>query len=203
MKHIYLVLDHNGIPIAQAVPESPPGSEPIQLQILQGLPEEIAVEQDVQLVGMDDSLPARRGLVIRRLGERLIVQPTADLGAEARENLRIPTDFESLIYPVSGTWKGCRKIVGKDLSCGGVAFYTHARLHEKEIVELVLPVTDEPLILKVRILRSLSSDREMALWAARFVDLIMDEESLIRKAVFSIQISASHRESAAGKEIHP
>jgi len=203
MKHIYLILDHNGIPIAQAQLESPPQAELLQLRVLQGLPEAVAVEQDVQLVGMDDSLPAHRGLVLRQRGDRLMIQSTADLGAEARENLRIPTDFESLIYPVSGRWRGCRKIVGKDLSCGGVAFYTHMKLKEQEIVEMVLPVTDEPLILKVRMLRYLPSDREMALWAARFVDLIMDEESLIRKAVFSIQISASHHGSAAGKEIHP
>ena len=38
-------------------------------------------------------------------------------------------------------------------------------------------------------LRSLPSDREMALWAARFVDLILDEEIMIRKSVFSIQVS--------------
>ena len=55
--------------------------------------------------------------------------------------------------------------------------------------EAVLPVTDEPLLLKVRMLRSLPSDREMALWAARFVDLILDEEIMIRKSVFSIQVS--------------
>ena len=70
-----------------------------------------------------------------------------------------------------------------------MAFYTEASLIEKEVVELVLPVTDEPLLLKVRMLRSLPSDREMALWAARFVDLILDEEIMIRKSVFSIQVS--------------
>jgi hypothetical protein len=189
MEQIYLVLDSNGIPIAQAVLESSANADVMQLRILQGSADTVTARRDVQLIGMDDRAQARRGLVIRQRGDQVVIQPTAALGAEARENLRILTDFESVIYPVTGRWKGFRKVVGKDLSCGGVAFYTEASLIEKEVVELVLPVTDEPLLLKVRMLRSLPSDREMALWAARFVDLILDEEIMIRKSVFSIQVS--------------
>ena len=190
MEQIYLVLDNNGTPIAQAVLESPSHSEVLQLRIVQGSADKVTATRDVQLIGMDDSIPAQRGLVLRQREDQVVIQPTAALGAEARENLRILTDFESVIYPVTGQWRGCRRVVGKDLSCGGVAFYTDARLNEKEVVELVLPVTDEPLILKVRMLRSLPSDREMSLWAARFVNLILDEEIMIRKSVFSIQVSA-------------
>ena len=185
MEQIYLVLDSNGIPIAQAVLESPANADVMQLRILQGSADTVTARRDVQLIGMDDRAQARRGLVIRQRGDQVVIQPTAALGAEARENLRILTDFESVIYPVTGR----KNVKGKDLSCGGVAFYTEASLIEKEVVELVLPVTDEPLLLKVRMLRSLPSDREMALWAARFVDLILDEEIMIRKSVFSIQVS--------------
>ena len=118
----------------------------------------------------------------------MVIQPTAALGPAARENLRILTDFESVMYPVSGRWRGQRPFKAKDLSCGGVAFYTAVPLEEREIVEIVLPVTDEPLVVKTQVIRIVQESGGLPLYAAKFVDLIHDEEALIRKAVFSIQI---------------
>lgn len=113
----------------------------------------------------------------------------AILSAEARQNLRIKTDFESVMYPVTGNWKGQRPIRGHDLSCGGVAFHSERELQPREIVQIVLPVTDEPMVLKTRILRPIPTDEPVPLYASQFVDLILDEEIMIRKAVFSIQVS--------------
>ena len=83
-------------------------------------------------------------------------------------------------------------IKAKDLSCGGIAFWSPILLEDREIVEMVLPVTDSPLVVKSQILRVLPDEAsDQPLYASKFVDLIHDEEALIRKAVFSIQISAS------------
>ena len=102
------------------------------------------------------------------------------------------TDFESVMYPVTGRWKGQRTFKAKDLSCGGIAFWSGIPLEEREIVEMVLPVTDSPLVVKTQVLRRLEDDStELPLYASKFVDLIQDEESLIRKAVFSIQIDSA------------
>lgn len=188
LERIYLILDSAGKPICQAVLESPPGAGELQLRLLQSWPEGLEGCNDIQLIGLDDSSPARRGLITRQRGDRLAVHPTADLGAEARENLRVPTDFQSVIYPVSGSWRGQRAVMGHDLSCGGVAFHTMQPLETGEVAELVLPVTDEPLLLRMRILRPLPVQTPVPLYAARFIDLILDQELLIRKAVFSIQV---------------
>ena len=58
-----------------------------------------------------------------------------------------------------------------------------------EVVQIVLPVTDSPLLLRTRVLRKLDTDEPEPLYAARFIDLCLDEEVTIRKAVFSIQVS--------------
>ena len=186
MERLYLILDSQGTPLCQAALESPLNGEVLQLRILEDDPDDLC--HDVQLIGLDDGSPARRGLVTRQRGNRVVVQPTADLGAQARENLRVPTHFESVIYPVSGSWKGQRAVRGYDLSCGGVAFQTMQELEVGEEAELVLPVTDEPLLLRFRVLRTLPTDAPVPLYAARFLDLILDQELLIRKAVFSIQV---------------
>ena len=147
MERLYLVLDSRDRPLCQAVLESSPTADMLQVRLLLEDGEELAVEGEVQLIGLDDRLPARRGMVKRRRGCQIVVQPTAELGAEARENLRVRTDFKSIILPVTGQWRGARAVQGYDLSCGGVAFHTMQPLAPGEVAELVLPVTDEPLLL--------------------------------------------------------
>lgn len=191
-ERLYLILDSQSTPLANAVLESPPNSEVLQIRILGGKEEAVAAHREIQLIGMDDSTPNRVGVIIRQKDDKLVIQPTAALGPNARENLRILTDFESVMYPVTGRWKGQRTYKAKDLSCGGLAFWTDRPLEEREIVELVLPVTDSPLLVKAQMLRRLQDDTtEQPLYATKFVDLIQDEEALIRKAVFSIQIDSA------------
>jgi len=196
MEALYLILDGEGTPLTQAMLETAPDAPVLQLRIPEdgGLEDLPGLDEgaEVQLVGLDDDAPARRGVLSRKRGSQIAVRTTADLGPEARENLRIQTDFESLIYPITGSWQGRRPVRGYDLSCGGVAFYCAEPLEVGEIGEMVLPVTDEPLLVHFRVLRQLPSREATPLYAARFVDLIQDEEFFIRKAVFSIQVGG-HR----------
>ena len=191
-ERLYLLLDSKGTPLANAVLESPPNSEVLQIRVLNDKVEDVAAHREIQLIGIDDSTPNRVGVIVRQREDQLVIQPTAALDANARENLRILTTFSSVMYPVSGRWKGQKNVKGKDLSCGGVAFYSDCRLENREIVELVLSVTDSPLLVKTQVIRRLQDDTsEQPLYASKFVDLIQDEEALIRKAVFSIQIDSA------------
>ena len=191
-ERLYLILDSRGTPLANAVLESPLNAEVLQIRILNKKEEAVAAHREIQLIGLDDSSPNRVGVIVRQRGDQMVIQPTAALGPNARENLRILTDFESVMYPVTGRWKGQRTLKAKDLSCGGIAFWADRALEDREIVEMVLPVTDAPLIVKTQILRELPDDTtEQPLYASKFVDLIQDEEALIRKAVFSIQIDSA------------
>ncbi len=191
-ERLYLILDSKGTPLANALLVSPPDAEMLQIEVLNGKVDDVAAHREIQMIGIDDSTPNRIGVIVRQRNDSLTVQPTAALDANARENLRILTNFASVMYPVSGRWKGQKAVRGKDLSCGGVAFYTAVPLEEREIVEIVLPVTDEPLVVKTQVIRIVQESGGLPLYAAKFVDLIHDEEALIRKAVFSIQIRTSN-----------
>lgn len=191
-ERLYLILDSKGTPLANALLVSPPDAEMLQIEVLNGKVDDVAAHREIQMIGIDDSTPNRIGVIVRQRNDNLTVQPTAALDANARENLRILTNFASVMYPVSGRWKGQKAVRGKDLSCGGVAFYTAVPLEEREIVEIVLPVTDEPLVVKTQVIRIVQESGGLPLYAAKFVDLIHDEEALIRKAVFSIQIRTSN-----------
>ena len=195
-ERLYLILDSQGTPLANAVLESPPKAEILQIRVLNDKVEAVAAHREIQLIGIDNGTPDRVGVIVRQRDDRLVVQPTAALGPAARENLRILTDFESVMYPVTGRWKGQRSLKAKDLSCGGIAFYSGIPLEDasedREIVEMVLPVTDSPVVVKAQMIRQLKDESsQLPLYAAKFVDLIQDEEALIRKAVFSIQITTA------------
>ena len=188
MERIYLLLNKEGVALAQAVLESPRITEVMQLRLTKETELDFVQLGEIQCIGLDNSAQSLRGTVTMQRGERLVVKPTATLGEEARENLRIHTDFESVMYPITGCWKGQRPIKGHDLSCGGVAFHTQQALKPGETVQIVLPVTDSPLLLTTRVLRELNPDDPWPLYAARFTNLCLDEEFAIRKAVFSIQV---------------
>ena len=189
MERLYLILDKTGHALAQAVLESPRITEVVQLRLTEETEVDFLQVGEIQCIGLDNGSASMRGEVTMQRGERLVIRPGAMLGAEARENLRIQTDFESVMYPVTGYWKGQRAIRGHALSCGGVAFHTAQPVKVGEVVQIVLPVTDSPLLLRTRVLRKLDTDEPEPLYAARFIDLCLDEEVTIRKAVFSIQVS--------------
>ena len=192
-ERLYLILDSQGTPLANAVLESPLKAEMLQLRVLGDKIEAVTEHRELQLIGIDEGSPDRVGVIVRQRGDQLVIQPTAALGPAARENLRIVTDFESVMYPVTGRWTGQRTFKAKDLSCGGIAFWSTIFLEDREIVEIVLPVTDSPLLVRTQMIRMLEDNSSrLPLYAAKFVDLIHDEEALIRKAVFSIQIRTAN-----------
>ena len=194
---IYLLLDEGGAPLAQVRPQGPSATEGTlwQLVVMNDKIDDVLEHKEFKLLSIQDSSPSYEGTLVRHRNDiiQLEVRKTAAAGNDMRKNLRVPVEVHSFAYPVSGSWRGRRKVDTHDLSCGGIAFYTDTPLESREIVEIVLAVTDEPLVVRAQILRPLPTEpEETPLYAAKFVDLIQDEEAMIRRAVFSIQLSGSN-----------
>ncbi len=190
MRHRYLISDHEHNPIAQAVLESEPGSEPLHLNILNDRAELVANTVDICLIALDEEDLTFRGRAGYRYGDCVVVAPVELLGPAARRNLRVPTRFESYLYPVSGDWKGQRAFICKDLSCGGIAFQTSQPLEIGEIIQVVIAPMRHPMLVQAQILRPLTAEKggERS-YASKFVDLCDDEDKALREAVFSIQLA--------------
>lgn len=184
----YLILDSKDYPLTHARLESPLDAPAWQLKLLDDHPELLDEHEVVKLVSMDCRSPDRTGQILRRREDVLIVKPTDSLGGDLRQKLRIPVCFNSFIYPLTGKWRGREDIRSKDLSCGGIAFYCARTLEPGELVETVIPVSKPPLIIKTEILHPCSSNIPDVLYAAKFVDMLDEEESLVQEAVFGLQI---------------
>ena len=191
---LYALLDSRNAVLAQGRLENPPDAPEWQVRVPEDKISAVMEHEEIQLVPIDGDGDALLGRVRRNRNDLIVLQKLQSLGSEMRQNLRMPTHFQSFIYPVSGGWKGRRQAEANDLSCGGVAFFCAQQLEDGEVVELVVPITSEPLILKCQVLRRRPSDRENeVLYAAKFVEMCDDEEMIVREAVFSVQVRSRAR----------
>lgn len=191
MEHRFLISDTEHRPIALAHLESPVNEKPYLLVIQSyepGIPSTaFAIQQKISLIDIDKDL-AMEATIVNCAADRVLVMPGRKLGPEARKNLRVRCAFESLMFPVTGEWQGQCRFISHDLSSGGIALRSKVPLECGETIELVLPVMEPPLLVKARVLRPLPSHYPEQLYATKFIDLTYDEDSLIRKSVFALQL---------------
>ena len=172
----YLILDSRGIPLASGEADGGEGREIWTVQVAEEELPKVLDHELVRLVGSSPQIPAVDGRVLRGRGRRVEIQILKTLG------------FDTFLYPVTGGWTGRQRIISHDLSCGGIAFFCARELREGEEAEVVIPLTAQPLILRIQILRRRPSAEVIPLYAARFQDLIPQQEAMIREAVFGLQI---------------
>lgn len=188
---IYLLLDSKGNPIARGRIQGNTGGPFWQIQVEDGKIDEILEHKRLKLLSITDSGPSYEGTIVRSRNDMIQLE-VAKLDQDAgdmRKNLRVAVRFKSLIYPLSGSWTGRRPVESNDLSCGGVAFFTDHSLQVGERLEIVIPVTSQPLVLKCQVLRLRPTERASSvLYAAKFVDMCEDEETVLREAVFNLQL---------------
>ncbi len=175
----------DSIPLMKGELLSPVGAPTIQIRVTQGKPED-ALECGVVKIIPQSGSTSMLGRVVRQRDSMLLLDPLPASGSALRCNLRIPCDFLTYAYPQRG---GRVTIRADDLSSGGIAFYAAANFEKEEMVEVVIPVTDPaPLILLCRILRKNAYSDSVTHYGGQFVDLIHDQESRVREAVFNIQL---------------
>lgn len=185
---LYLLLDSASTPLARGKLESPISGQTLQLLVLDGKENEIAGHDVIQLVGMGSGNLAMQCQLVHQRGARILLNRVAMLDSEFRRNLRVPVKFKTFIFPIDGAWKGRRYAQSVDLSCGGIAFYADAGLKNREHIEIVIPITSKPLVLRCEILRQQPLRNDRAFYAAKFVDICDDEETIVREAVFRVQL---------------
>ena len=197
-ERLYLLLDSVNNPLARGKLEGPQNGEIFQMLVLDNDVEKVTRHEVIVLMSMSGSEPPLQCRIVRQRGDRVALEKIASLDPDLRRNLRVPIKFDTFIYPITGRWRGRRAVKSIDLSCGGVAFYGDGGLDVGEKLEMVIPVTEEPVILRCEVLRRKELRNDKLLYAVKFVDMCEDEEVTVREAVFSIQLE--NRPHAAGDD---
>lgn len=193
MPYRYMILDSRNTAVARGYLESPPDSPVWYIKVLDGAEEKVMEHEYLQLVSMEENAPAKMGRILRCKNNVVVLEPMKDLDEAIQRDLRVEVKFNTFLYPLSGDWKGRRYAISRDLSCGGIAFFCGEPLQEKERLEIVIPITTNPLVLKLQILRRRTSNSEIPLFSAKFIDMVHEEEAAVREAVFGQQIKIQNK----------
>lgn len=188
MAYKYLILDSRGKPVGRCMSKDSLSERVWRLELEDEDLEKVMTHTNISLVGTGENWAAAEGRIVRQKENMIWVEAVRELNEALRENLRVPVRFQSFLYPVSGGWRGRRTVLSYDLSCGGVAFYCMQPLIIGELAQIVVPVTTEPLVLPMKILRQIPSEEPIPLYAAKFMNLTREEESMVREAVFNLQL---------------
>ena len=192
-ERLYLLLDSVNHPLARGRMEGPANGETLQMLVLDNDVEKVVCHEVIVLMSMSGNEPPLQCRIVRQRGDRVALEKIASLDPDLRRNLRVPIKFDTFIYPITGRWRGRRAVQSIDLSCGGVAFYGDGGLEIGEKLEMVIPVTEEPVVLRCQILRRQELRNDKMLYAIKFVEMCEDEEVMVRKAVFNIQLQNEMR----------
>ena len=192
-KNVYVLLDSTTSRVlARGTSESPPEMLNIQLNLTEGNVQAVVNAENLQIVPADEEQPPKLGHVIHRQGNLVVLEPTRILtGTKVRENLRMPVDFDTFIYPANQEGRFYAK--SNDLSCGGISFYCDGEMAVGDRIEVVIPITRvAPLLMVCQILRK-TQEEGSKFYAAKFLNLLSEQESMIREAVFSVQLRVMQR----------
>jgi len=187
---LYLLLDSRGTPIARGRIQGKTSGPYWQIQVEDGKIDDVLAHKKLKLLSIMDAGPSYEGTIVRSRNDMIqleVVKLNRDTG-DLRKNLRVEVRFKSFIYPVTGYWRGRREVESHDLSAGGVAFFTKLGLNIGERLEIVIPVTAQPLVVQCELLRTRPAEHAGILYAAKFVDLCNDEETILRESVFNLQL---------------
>ena len=198
---LYLMLDSKGTPIARGRVQGGTGGQYWQIQVEDGKIDEILEHKKLKLLSVMDTGPSYEGVIVRSRNDMIQLEVTR-INADAhdmRKNLRVVVHFNSFIYPLGAKWAGRRQVESNDLSAGGIAFFTDHSLQVGEQVEVVIPVTAQPLVVRCQILRMRPTERaSYVLYAAKFLELCNDEETMLREAVFNLQLRGRPKPAGPG-----
>ncbi len=188
---IYLLTDSNSRLLGRGRRMDAPGHKNIFIRVFDGNVRAIVDAGVIQIVPQDKSLPPQMTRVVNFRPDAVALEPMRELGSEVRRNFRVPVEFDSFVYRAHGGRGAMRSL---DLSCGGVAFRSNLALAVGSVFEVVIPITSEgPLLLTAQTLRVHFEPEGGNFYACKFINMIDDEESMLREAVFAIQIRSRVR----------
>ncbi len=187
---VYMLMDSSSHMLARGIRLPSPGQQLVLfIRLTEGDLQQVVAAGIVQAVPLDKSQPSQMTRVIDSRANAVALAPMRAQGATLRRNFRVPVTFESFVYPPTGGRGSMRSI---DLSSGGLAFRSPWTFAVGDQFEVVIPITsDGPLLLRAELLRVHLEPGAQNFYACKFLDLIDDEEAMLRETVFAIQIDAA------------
>lgn len=182
----FIFLDNNNnTPLASAVLLEQKGTNRV-FELASPPPCDLSTLSSVDVFSLNSpDFIAWRGHVTRQKDDEVFFCVDEHIDSNLRRHLRIPMPFRAYLFPASGELKRI-PVISKDISCGGIAFFSQVSLPVGAKYEIVLPFTERPIIVHIRVLRALAPER--GLYACEFIDLLPQEEAMIQERIFEYDL---------------
>lgn len=191
-----ILMDNMSKVLAKGRLEKPQQPNTLRVKVTEGDVKAVLRTNKVQVVPTQEGQPAALGRVIDCDDHDTVTFETLRelKGDQMRTNLRMPVDFASYAYPLSGPSRVRVPFIANDLSGGGISFFCDHDFNPGDMLEAVIPITrTAPLLLQCQVLRKLQENRGHPLYACKFSDIIDEQEALVREAVFRAQVTHIRR----------
>ena len=192
---LYVITGKLHMPIARAMIYGDPDADEWQAELVSGEEETVLDEDVVELVRLADDMYTIIGRVKGKKDGRILLERVMGRSGDARRSLRVPIGYDTYIYPADGAWEGRCLVKCKDLSCGGIAFHLPMTLALGTSVDVVVRTQEEPLVVRGEVLREIEKKDGMDGYAVCFRDICPDEDALLCKEVFGVQLRAAFADS--------
>ncbi|MGB5824003.1 MAG: PilZ domain-containing protein [Proteocatella sp.] len=146
-----------------------------------------------------------RGTVEYIDGNAVFFKDFENISNELKNDLKVDYIYKTKITVIDEDEDGENisiPVIIKDVSCGGVCFFTLESLRLGQIVEIVFEFTKNPLPVKLQIIRKerYAGDRNFY-YGCRVISLNMFQESILKQAIFRIDIENKRAKSIFDQDV--
>ncbi len=110
-----------------------------------------------------------------------------NIGAILHNDVRVSVDIPAIISYEHDDEYIEYEIRIRDISSGGMCFVCQEELDMKKTYETVADWAKTPIVVKIKLLRKEYDEYNKAVYGCKFIDLIQQEEFLLRAGVYYIQ----------------
>jgi len=128
------------------------------------------------------------GRIVDILENEIILSDIRNIGSILHNDVRVWVDIPATIYLENENEHFEYNIKERNISSGGMCFACNEDLNMETTYETVIEWTKTPIVVKIKLLRKEKDPVERTtVYGCRFVDLIREEEFLLRAGVYNIQ----------------
>ncbi|MPM56818.1 hypothetical protein SDC9_103633 [bioreactor metagenome] len=118
---------------------------------------------------------------------KIILKNVRDIGSILHRDVRVSVDIPSRISYENDEGYYEIEITVKNISSGGMCFVCKENLNMDITYETVVDWIGIPMIVKIELLRKEYDEQNMDSYGCKFIDLLQEEEFMLRAGVYDIQ----------------
>ena len=197
----YLILSENDMVLCEAILVDS-GADKVVMQVNENI-KSLGGLEVVKFHKMQSYAETYQGHIAQVTANTVTINNVVNISAQMRSELKVKIRFETHLTKVSVLGEvenqGSIPIVSRDISCGGICFMAKADLDVEDTYEIVIPITAEPILADLKIVRKeFLPEEKLFVYGSKFIDFNIHGERILREAVFKLQMR--HRKKSMVEE---